>query len=237
MEWSKFKDNFHPSYWPKMQKWVESEDCDKLYAFLKERSRLGHKIAPDSRFTWRIFKELPLDEIKVILIGMDPYNKFIDGHSIADGISMSCSITSKLQPSISKFYEGIEKELYDGLNLSYNQNPDLLYLVKRGVFLGNSAYSVERNKPGSHISAWEPFQKYFLEEIVGYSGIPILFLGSEAAKLKKYVTPFTHTFFLKHPVSASYINDEWSTDGVFGKINRIIKENNNFDLQWLDTYE
>ncbi len=236
MQWEKFKNNFHPSYWSKMQKWVESKDCDKLYSKLKERSKMGHKIAPSSYNTWRIFKELPLDEIKVIIIGMDPYNKFINGSSIADGISMSCSITEKLQPSLEKFYCGIENELYNGLNLSYNKNPDLLYLVKQGIFLGNSAYSVECNKPGSHISLWEPFQKYFFEEIVGYSGIPILLLGQEAQKLEKYITPFTHVFTLPHPVSASYTDSKWETLEVFGKINKIIKENNNFYIKWLDEY-
>ncbi len=220
-----------------MKSFIESSECDKLYSKLKERSKMGHKIAPSSQNTWRMFKELPLNEIKVIIIGMDPYNKFINNSPIADGISMSCSITEKLQPSLEKFYSGIEEELYNGLNLSYNKNPDLLYLVKQGVFLGNSAYSVECNKPGSHIPYWESFQKYFFEEIVGYSGIPILLLGREAQKLEKYITPFTHIFSLPHPVSASYNDSNWSTNGVFGKINKIIKENNNLTIKWLEEYD
>jgi len=234
MEWEKFKDCFHFSYWDKIKPFIESKECDEIYTHLKNRSKAGHKIAPNSDKTWRIFKELPLDEIKIIVIGMDPYSKFINNSPIADGIAMSCSVTEKLQPSLEKWYSGIESELYEGLNLQYAKNPDLLYLVKEGVFLTNCALSVEQNKPGSHISLWEPFQKYFLENIVGYTGIPILFLGNEAAKLEKYVTPFTHTFKLKHPASASYIDGDWETNGVFGKINKIIKENNNFTINWLD---
>lgn len=234
MNWDSFKDNFHESYHNKIKPFIESKECDKIYSHLKERSRKGVKIAPNSDLTWRLFKEIPLGEIKVIICGMDPYNKFIGGRSIADGISMSCSVTEKLQPSLEKFYEGIENELHNGLNVNYYKNPDLMYLVKQGVFLMNAALTVEKDKPGSHISLWEPFMKYFFENVVGYTGIPVLFLGKEASKLERYVTPFTHIFHLSHPASASYNNGEWETEGVFKKINQIIYENNGYKVTWLD---
>jgi len=59
MIWEKFKDQFHESWHAKMQSFIESEECDKIYAHLKERSKKGHKIAPLSSNTFRAFRETP----------------------------------------------------------------------------------------------------------------------------------------------------------------------------------
>ena len=150
---------------------------------------------------------------------------------------MSCSVTGKLQPSLEKFYEGVELELYEGLNLNYVKSPDLSYLAKQGVFLGNVALTTEMGKAGNHVPMWEPFTKYFLEHVVGYTGIPIIFLGKEAQKYEKAVTPFTHTFKLDHPAFAARMNNDWDTQGTFKKVNQIIKENNNFKIKWLCSQE
>jgi len=237
MHWIKFKDYFHPSWHPKMQKWVESEACDKIYEFLKNESKRGKKITPLSSLTYRAFLETPLNEIKVCIAGFSPYHTAKNGVLIADGLLMGCSITGKCQPSLEQFYKGIEKEVYNGLALDRHKNPDVLYLAKQGVFMFNTSLTTELNKPGSHLDIWEPFTKYVIEECLGYTGIPIVFLGKEAAKCQKYVTPFTHSFVLKHPASASYASGEWDCEGVFRKINKIIKENNNYVIDWLEPME
>jgi len=237
MLWSKFENFFHESYHHKMKPFIESEQCDKIYKYLKDRGVKGHKIAPNSNLTFRCFKETPLNEIKVIIAGFCPYHTFINGNPVADGLAMGCSVTNKLQPSLEKFYEGIENELFEGLNLNYDKNPDLMYLAKQGVLLYNVALTTEMNKAGNHLSIWDPFAKYFFEEVVGYSGIPVIFLGKEASKAEKYVTPFTHTFCLDHPAYAARINSDWDTKGAFNKVSRIIKENNNFEIKWLMTEE
>ncbi len=236
MNWNIFKRYFHESYHPKMQKFIESKECDEIYAFLKREGIRGKKIAPISTLTWRCFMETPLNEIKVILAGFCPYHTFVNNNStpIADGLCMGCSVTGKLQPSLQYFYEGIENELYEGMNLDYTKNPDVSYLAKQGVLMYNVALTTEQGKPGSHLAIWEPFNKFFFEEIVGYTGIPIIFLGKEAAKSDKYVTPFTHTFHLPHPAYAARMSTTWETEGVFKKVSKIVKENNNFTVDWLD---
>ena len=100
MNFELFKDNFHPSWWPKIRKWVESEDCDKLYAFLKSESRRGIAIAPLSSLVYRAFLETPLDEVKVIILSFCPYHSFYQGSPVSDGLAFSSSITGKLQPSL-----------------------------------------------------------------------------------------------------------------------------------------
>jgi len=234
MNWENFKDQFHESWHAKMRPFIESEQCDDIYKFLKAESKRGKKIAPSSANTFRCFKMTPFDDIKVVMIGMCPYHTFANDQPVADGLLMGCSITGKLQPSLLKFYEGIEQELHDGLNLNYVKNPDVSYLAKQGVLMYNAALTTEMNKAGSHISIWEPFTKYLLEEVLLLNGVPVVFLGKDAARYVRNVTPFAWNFVLPHPASAAYKQCEWDTENVFDKVNKIIKDNNNLEIQWLD---
>ena len=235
MQWEKFQDQFHGSWHAKMKPFIESEECDKIYEFLKKESKRGKQIAPLSSSTFRAFKETRLDELYVIMIGMCPYHTFKDGNPVADGLLMGCSVTGYPQPSLQKFYEGLENEFYNGLNLQIKKNPDVGYLARQGVLMLNAALTTEMNKAGSHIAIWEPFTKYLLENVLDTAGVPIIFLGKDAARYERYVPPFTWSFTLSHPASASYKQTDWDTQGVFKKVSEIVKQNNGVEIDWLDT--
>lgn len=233
MNWTKFQDQFHESWHIKMKPFIESEECDKIYEFLKKESKRGKKIAPLSSNVFRAFKETPFDELKLVMMGMCPYHTMKDGEYVADGLLMGCSVTNYPQPSLDQFYGGIEQELFNGLNLKFYKKPDVSYLAHQGILMLNAALTTEINKAGSHIALWEPFTKYLLEHVLETTGVPILFLGKDAAKYERYVAPFTWTFTLSHPASAAYKGSQWDTEGVFGKINKLLKDNNNHQITWL----
>ena len=233
MNWEKFKGFFHESWHIKMKHFIESKECDDIYEFLKKESKRGKKIAPLSPNVYRCFQETPLDDVKVVMIGMCPYHTFIDGSPVADGLLMGCSVTGKLQPSLEKFYEGVEKDVYNGLNLHYTKKPDVSYLAKQGVLMLNAALTTEMNKAGSHIKLWEPFTKYLLEEVLAPTGVPYIFLGKDASVYERYLPPFSWSFTLSHPASASYKQSDWDTEGVFTRVNKILRDNNNFSIEWL----
>lgn len=234
MEWEKFKDKFHESWHAKMRPFIESNECDAIYEFLKKESKRGKQIAPLSSNVYRAFKETPLDELKVVLMGMCPYHTFKNGEPVADGLLMGCSTTGYPQPSLDKFYDAMEREFYNGLNLKRHKDPDVSYLAKQGVLMLNAALTVEMNKAGSHSAIWEPFTVYLLEHVLDTSGVPFIFLGKDAAKYERYIPPFTWSFTVSHPASASYKQTDWETDGVFKKVNEILKQNNNFEISWLN---
>jgi uracil-DNA glycosylase len=217
-----------------MRPFIESEECDKIYAFLKAESKRGKKVAPLSMHVWRCFKETSLDDLKVVMVGMCPYHTFKNDAPVADGLLMGCSITEQVQPSLDQFYRAMEKEFYDGLNLSIIENPDVSFLAHQGVLMLNAALTTEINKAGSHLEIWEPFMKYLFEEVINYLGVPIVFLGKDAARYKKYTGIFAHVFEVSHPASATYKGIDWDTEGVFTKVNRLLEENNGFSVQWLD---
>lgn len=233
MNWESFKEHFHESYHAKMQPFIESKECDDIYAFLKSESKRGKRIAPLSHNVWRCFKETPYDDVKVIFIGMCPYHTLSKGTPVADGLMMGCSITGELQPSLEQLYGGIERELYGGLALGADKPADVSYLAHQGVFMCNAALTTEVGKAGSHIQIWEPFMKYLLTEVFAWTGRPIVFFGKEASKYKKYVSPFTFHYCVSHPASAAYKNGEWDSEGVFTKINNHIKLSNNETIDWL----
>lgn len=224
---------------------------DPIYAKLKSDSLRGKRVAPLSSNVFRCFVETPIDNVKVILLGFCPYHtftgwgkKFLPGVDstkepkivpVADGLLMSCSVTGKLQPSLEQFYNALEQDVGKGLALGMIKNPDLSYLAKQGVLLLNSALTVEEGKPGSHNSIWEPFMKYLFEEVLITNAAPVVLLGREAQKMKRYILPFTWTFDLSHPASAAYNNIQWDSKGTFTSVNKIIKENNNDVIQWIQT--
>lgn len=233
MNWQNFKHQFHPSWHAKMRPFIESEECDKIYAYLKAESKRGKRVAPLSMHVWRCFFETPLTDLKVVMVGMAPYHTLKNDAPVADGLLMGCSITGQLQPTLEQYYSAVEKEFYNGLNLGMIKDPDVSYLAQQGVLMLNASLTVEINKAGSHMDIWEPFIKYLFEEVINHLGVPIIFLGKDAAKYKKYTGIFTHVFELSHPASAAYKNSEWDTEGVFSKVDILLEETNGFTVQWL----
>jgi len=235
MNWEKFKDCFHESWHLKMQPFIESDACDNIYKYLKTESQRGKKIAPLSQNVYRCFLETPLDELKVVLMGFCPYHTMKNGSPVADGLLMGCSTTGELQPSLKQFYGAIERENYDGLCAYCNkENPDVSYLAKQGVLMFNASLTVEVNKAGSHMEIWEPFTKYVMEEIIAPTMVPVVFLGKDASRYAKYTNPFAYTFTTTHPASASYRNTDWDSGEVFKMVNKVLQDNNNFQIEWLD---
>lgn len=233
MKWENFKSQFHESWHDKIKPFIESEECDRIYSFLKKEARRGKRIAPNSSLTFRAFEETTYDNLKVVLMGMSPYHTLRKGIPIADGLLMGCSVTEILQPSLDQFYDGLERELYNGLNVNMIKDPDVTYLAKQGVLMFNASLTTEINKPGSHLALWEPFTKFILMNVIDTSGAPIIFLGKEAAKFKRFAPPFTYTFEISHPASAAYSGTRWEPEGAFASVNKIIKGNNNYEIKWI----
>ena len=234
MEWSKFQDRFHPSWRNKMKPFIESKECDEIYAFLKTQSGKGVKIAPQSINTFRCFKETSLDDLKCVLVFQDPYFTFKDGEPVADGLALGCSITERAQPTLKQFYDGIEKELYDGLNLDYIDSYDVSYLAKQGVLMFNAALTVEKDKAGSHKDVWLPFTKYVLEQIIGFTGVPIIFFGKQAQEYECLVEQSNLTLSVSHPASASYNGGVWDSKKVFSLVNEELEKQDKDGIMWLN---
>lgn len=233
LSWEKFQPLF--GTWDEIIKpFFLSGGFDPIYEFLKFESKRGKRLAPLSSDVYRCFRETPINELKVVLLGLCPYHTLMDGKPVADGLLMGCSVTGKLQPSLEQFYTALEEDLFNGLNLRAKKHADVTYLAKQGVLMLNAALTTEINKAGSHLKIWEPFTKYIFENAIAPSRVPVVFLGKESSRFKRYMAPLTWSFELSHPASASYKNTQWSSEKTFSKINRMLADEKKQIIYWLD---
>ena len=221
---------------PKLGKWaprfkpfIESKE---MWDILQKLKSEGKVVVPKSSDTFRAFSTTDPDNLKVIFYLMDPYpRQYKDGTLQANGIAMDCSNSpdGKLQPSLIKWYDAIDKEL----GREVKRSPSLEYLHEQGVMLLNTDLTCKLNKTQSHEGLWEPFQKYFLEEVVG-SDTQIIYVlcGKASHKMEKYINPFCRIIKLAYPAAAEYSKGEWDSKGVFNQINSILKDNNGSFIFW-----
>lgn len=223
MNYDKFKDQL--GTWGEILKpFIVSPECDKIYAKLKEDAKKGIVICPDSKETFRAFKECPWEELKVVFLLQDPYPWIKKGIKVADGIAMSCKWTEICQPSLENFYTGIEDDLYNGLNLDMYRNPDLTYLANQGVLFLNTSLTVRANQIGSHQTLWKDFIEYTLKLIsLGKDNVVFVLCGDEA---KKYHNSIYGNYVVtcEHPARAAHIGGKWKHNNVFSTINSIHKD-------------
>lgn len=241
MNHEKFKD-FFGEWAEDFKEFIESPEMDKIYEKLKNDSKKGRKICPDSENTFRVFKETSKKDLKVVWYLQDPYPSMKNNIKVANGIAMDCSSTGVIQATLDAWYSGVEDCLYNGLNLTYDKTPDLTYLTKQGVMLINTDLTVEYKKAGSHQGLWAKFQEYFIEKIlnVQYPGLIYVFSGKSSEAMKKHIIPFnTYHFITEHPATAAYKCTSWKHEDVFKKINKILEQNNGpeFTINWLKDNE
>ena len=220
-------------WWPKIEPFFDSGGMDVIYEHLKFESQRGKKLAPLSHNVYRCFIETPLKDLKLVMMGMAPYHTFKNYMPVADGLLFGCSTTGKLQPSLQLFYDEIERSVYKGLSLEGEKSPDVSFLAHQGILMLNASLTTEMNKAVSHLELWKPFIKYIFEEILSIERVPIIFLGKNAYRFKKYIPIMLQTFEVNHPASAAYRNEEWDSGGVFLAVNKLIKEYNNYEIDWL----
>lgn len=232
MEYNNFKNKL--GTWGEfLQPFIVSKHMDDIYAKLKADGANGVVICPDSKNTFRAFLECPFDSLQVVFILMDPYPWVKNGVKVADGIAMSCSNTDKLQPSLDLFYDGIEKDLYDGLNFQMVKNPDLAPIANQGVLFLNTSLTTRANQVGSHETLWKKFTEYTLTILnLSKKNTCFVFLGDIAKGYSRLIqeTGGNRKLFAEHPARAAHMNRAWNTQGIFTEINNTIKK----PIKWIE---
>ena len=130
----------------------------ELRFFLKKQLQMNKKIFPPMHKVFNAFNLTPLDKVKVVIVGQDPYH----GEGQANGLSFSVEEFVKIPPSL----QNIFKELFTDLRLTSPQNGNLEPWAKQGVLMLNSSLTVEKGLPGSHQGkGWEKFTNKVLKII------------------------------------------------------------------------
>ncbi len=128
-----------------------------LKSFLEQEIKT-YTIFPSAENTFTAFKLTPLDKVKVVVLGQDPYH----GPGQAHGLCFSVPQGFDKPPSL----QNIFKELKQDLDIAIPANGNLNSWAEQGVFLLNTCLSVRQGQAGSHFNqGWESFTDRVIETI------------------------------------------------------------------------
>ena len=203
---------------------------DELNNMIKEidEQRLTKTIYPPREQVFRVF-DLPLKDIKVVILGQDPYHN----PDQACGLSFSVNDGVPLPKSLINIY----KELHDDLGIKPAKTGNLESWFKQGVFLLNAVLTVEKNSPASHSKmGWENFTDYIIENISEKNeNVVFVLWGAYARSKNKLIDPSKHKIIESaHPSPLSAYRGFFGSK-VFSQTNSYLAENDretiNFELK------
>ena len=147
----------HPSWKKVISEEFNKEYFEKLTQFIKKEYS-GKTIYPEGKNIFRAFELCPFEEVKVVIIGQDPYH----GPKQANGLCFSVNDEIPLPPSLQNIYKEIETDL--GVTRPTKGNLD--NWARQGVLLLNATLTVRANTPGSHQKqGWEQFTDAVIKTI------------------------------------------------------------------------
>ena len=216
---SSWKDFFEKekekAYFRKLEEFLDNEYKNKV-------------IYPPRDLVFNAFSLCPLDKIKVVIIGQDPYHE----PNQAMGLSFSVPSTCKVPPSLKNIYKEIEDDCNE---IFFNKDGDLTYLANQGVLLLNSILTVEQGKPLSHnIKEYEELYHNILKELDELD-YPLVFMlwGGNAKKQSVYLKNPKHLVLCaNHPSPLSANRGGFFGCKHFSKANQFLTENGIEPIIW-----
>lgn len=177
----------------------------QITAHLKTERALKRTIYPQGSLIFNAFNQTPLDQVKVVLLGQDPYHQA----GQAMGLSFSVPTGCKIPPSLMNIY----KELNKDIGMPIPQTGDLTNWAKQGVLLLNTALTVRADEPASHSKiGWTQFTDDLIKFLSNEKSALVFILWGNYASQKQILIDATKHKILKaaHPSPLSAYN------GFFG---------------------
>lgn len=137
-----------PSWTPALEPVLQSQTARRLGGWLRAQEDGGKEIYPPRGQRLRALELTPLDKVKVVILGQDPYH----GPGQAHGLAFSVPEGVRVPPSLANIYKELKVDL--GVNIPSHGN--LEHWARQGVLLLNNALTVEAGQAGSHQGrGWE----------------------------------------------------------------------------------
>lgn len=179
----------------------EADYMARLEAFLLGEKAAGKQIFPNSEECFRALELTPLEKVRVVILGQDPYH----GPGQAHGLCFSVQPGVRPPPSLVNIY----KELQTDLGISRPHHGFLEHWATQGVLLLNSVLTVEMTKAASHRGkGWEKFTDAVIR-LVNAKTDPVVFMlwGNYAQKKANFVDSSRHLILkAAHPSPLSAHN-------------------------------
>ena len=208
-----------------MKEEFQEEYYQKLRTFLITEYRTK-TIYPDMYHIFEAMKATDYDDVKVVILGQDPYHEPNQAH----GMAFSVQPGVRIPPSLFNIY----KELSSQLGLTIPNHGYLMKWAKQGVLLLNAVLTVERGKANSHKNmGWEQFTDRVIQ-LVNAKEKPVVFLlwGSNAIAKAKMIDTNKHLVLTSpHPSPLSAYRGFFG-NGHFLRTNEFLKQKYSQVIDW-----
>ena len=183
-------------------------------------------IYPSSKDIFRAFELTPFENVRIIILGQDPYH----GPNQANGLAFSVNSEVRFPPSLLNIF----KEYSTDLNLPIPTDGNLSVWAERGVLLLNSILTVESGSPGSHKDfGWEEFTNQIIKALSDKKSNLVFILWGSYAQSKKILIDSSKHFIIAtpHPSPLSAHRGFFGSK-PFSKTNDYLRKNKNEEIDW-----
>ncbi len=219
-----------PSWRPALDPVLSGERMAALRAFLVAEKAAGKRIFPHSRDWFRALELTPLDRVKVVILGQDPYH----GPGQAHGLSFSVRPGVRVPPSLVNIF----KELHSDLGIAPAGHGFLEPWARQGVLLLNTVLTVEAGRAASHARrGWEELTDAVVHAVAAKEA-PCVFLlwGAHAQKKAGFVQDVRaggrHLVLTSPHPSPLSAHTGWFGSRPFSRANAFLTEQGRGAIDW-----
>jgi uracil-DNA glycosylase len=189
-----FPENLPPAWRERLGPESRKPYFQELTGFLNSEYRSGARIFPAKENILRAIQSLDLPDVKVVILGQDPY------HGEGQAIGLSFAVPNSVSPKPPSL-QNIFKEIRDDLGVAVPEGlSDLSGWVSQGVLLLNSVLTVRANQAFSHRDrGWENFTDEIIRALNERASPLVFLLWGAAAQKKKALVTNTRHFILESP--------------------------------------
>lgn len=220
------KVSIHQSWKEVLQEEFSKPYFEQLVLFVK-REYSENICYPKGQQIFSAFNHCPLPEVKVVIIGQDPYH----GEGQANGLCFSVHDGIPHPPSLVNIF----RELNTDLGVPYPLSGNLERWASQGVLLLNATLTVRANSAGSHQKqGWETFTDAVIRAVSAHCNHVVFMLWGGYAKEKaKLIDPAKHCILTAgHPSPLSANRGYWFGNKHFSKANAYLKANGKNEIIW-----
>lgn len=200
-----------------------------LTPFLEEESKKGNVFPPRAQI-FNALKETPLQSVKVVILGQDPYPTA----GVANGLAFSVSAGVKIPPSL----KNIDLALQEDLGVPKPTTGDLTAWARQGVLLLNTVNTVLEGAPNSHRGqGWEPFNEAVLKKVNDQPG-PVVFLcfGVPAKAMAERIVDATRHAIIStphpSPLNGKKFVETVKSERTFQAVNAVLVKAGRTPIDW-----
>lgn len=216
----------HPSWQALIGDEFEKPYMQALRDFLRQEKAVGKTIYPPSPLIFNSFNHTPFEQVRVVVIGQDPYH----GPHQAHGLSFSVPNGVALPPSL----QNIFKEISADIGIKMSKNGDLTPWAEQGVLLLNATLTVEQSLAGSHQNkGWEQFTDAAIAALNKYrAGLVFVLWGSYAQKKGAFIDENKHLVLKSVHPSPLSAHRGFFGNHQFTSINNYLKSQGETPINW-----